>query len=237
MTLRKSFTPKGFTLVEMLVVIMIIAILAAALFPAINAAIQQAKSTAMKNRGRGIWTAVVSANAEREPLGMSAVWPGFCGSYVDSTTYFQFLIGGGTNTIGGAVCEDLKPSLLTGSGMPTAPSAAAFDHNVNAWCAFQQTNSSASISVEDAFIYSRNIDFGSGIANGSTVQNSDKSFLTTQITLLNHFNLTRGVYVTFGGGCIDRRDKYIGVDSNNSPTNNLVNSSSMYVVLRPAAGE
>ncbi|NLF85070.1 MAG: prepilin-type N-terminal cleavage/methylation domain-containing protein, partial [Lentisphaerae bacterium] len=52
---------KGFTLVEMLVVIAIIAILAAALFPAISNAMDAARATAMKNKGRGIWAAILSA--------------------------------------------------------------------------------------------------------------------------------------------------------------------------------
>ena len=72
MILRK----KGFTLIEMMVVIAIIAILAAALFPAIQSAINTAKAGACKQKGRGVWIGIVSANADREPIGKLPLWPG-----------------------------------------------------------------------------------------------------------------------------------------------------------------
>ncbi len=228
MILRK----KGFTLIEMLVVIMIIAILAAALFPAIAAAIAQAKSTAVKNKGRGIWTSVLSANAEREPLGMVNVWP--TTAYATSTAYFQFLMGTAPYAPP-AVCEDLKYATLVGPGMPSAASLSAFAPANNAWCIASPVSSN-NIS-EDAFIYTRNIDFGSVTyaAGKATVANADVSRLTTDATILGGWNLNRGIYVTYGGACIDRRDKYIGVDVNSMPTNNLVSSTNAVVVTRPSA--
>ena len=75
MTLKNS---KGFTLVEMLVVIAIISVLAAALFPAISNALSSASATALKQKGRGIWVAITSANMEREPLNLTALWPYEC---------------------------------------------------------------------------------------------------------------------------------------------------------------
>jgi len=233
MTLRK----KAFTLIEMLVVIMIIAILAAALFPAISAAIAQAKSTAMKNRGRGIWTAVLSANAEREPLGMPNIWPS--SSYDSSTSYFKYLMGctlgaGGAagTTAGNPICEDMKPGTLVGPGMGASVEAGSFSPGNNAWCIASEVSSNT-IS-EDAFIFTRNIDFGTSTKdNKAIVANSDQSKLTTDPTLLGGFNLNRGIYVTYGGACIDRRDKYMGYDANNSLTNNLVSSTNTVQIFRP----
>ncbi len=72
MTLSKN---QGFTLVEMLVVIGILGILAAALFPAISNAVMQANMTAVGVRGRDVYVAIMSANTEREPLGLGNVWP------------------------------------------------------------------------------------------------------------------------------------------------------------------
>lgn len=229
---------KGFTLVEMLVVIMIIAILAAALFPAISAAIAQAKATAMKNKGRGIWTAVLSANAEREPLGMQQVWPAFFSSKT-STDYFKSLLGwtGAAGSMtwpsGGVspICEDLKPTVLSGSGMVTSTDPGAFSDANNAWCMLALTNAPA----EDAFIFSRNIDFDSGIASGSPVKNSNISMLLpTSDSKSGSFSLNRGIYVTYGGACIDRREKYMPLDATGTvQTNNLVGSTNVYIVGRP----
>ena len=233
MILRK----KGFTLIEMLVVIMIIAILAAALFPAITGAINQAKATAMRNKGRGIWTSVISANAEREPLGMLAVWPTNMTSG-SSTLYFQNLIGSSAN----AICEDLKVAALSGSGIPAAADPSSFGQGNNAWCIMVSSNTVA----EDAFIYTRNIDFFHQAdptlptstlqkGNNTSVANSDYATLTTDSSVsgLGAFNLNRGIYVTYGGACLDRRQKYIGVDSLNNPTNNLVSSTVANMIYRP----
>ena len=66
---------KGFTLVELLVVIGILGILMGALFPAISSAMIKANLSACGMRGRNLFVAITAANTEREALGLGNVWP------------------------------------------------------------------------------------------------------------------------------------------------------------------
>jgi prepilin-type N-terminal cleavage/methylation domain-containing protein len=218
---------KGFTLIEMLVVIAIIAILAAALFPAIQSAIDSAKATAMKNKGRGTWIAVTSANAEREPLGKAALWPGNVGvTNTDTATkYLAYLMSDGNAAISTAVgvndeqqrlASDLKPEMLAGAGVPTAGSASEFAQANNAWNVAIISDTDAS---DAPFMLSRNVTFSS---MSSVVSNTAPILGQTYST---PFGTKRAVWVTRGGGCFDARTKYVA--------GSLVTSSNSYSFLVP----
>ena len=78
-------TSKGFTLVELLVVIGILGILMGALFPAITAAMLSANLSACAMRGRNLFVGITTANTERESNGLASVWPKNANSKSDDT--------------------------------------------------------------------------------------------------------------------------------------------------------
>ncbi|MEI8353821.1 MAG: prepilin-type N-terminal cleavage/methylation domain-containing protein [Lentisphaerota bacterium] len=205
MTFRKA---KGFTLVEMLVVIAIIAILAAALFPQIQNAIDQARSTAMKQKGRGVWVGVVSANNEREVLSLGPVWPSelIAENTVPApqkgTDYFAALLKAKwsdtaiATTPEGQLVSDAKADLFAGGSFNAAANGAVPTSANIAWRAFQ---ASALSGGSDAFMVTK--DFGNAASDCNT---------NTAITLAasGPFKGRRIVWVTVGGGTFDARKKY-----------------------------
>lgn len=207
MALKNS---KGFTLVEMLVVIAIISVLAAALFPAIQNAISTASATALKQKGRGVWVAITSANMEREPLNLGVLWPTELeedASVGTAVAYFNYLLSDGNNTGTTTddpdlrVVADLTPDALVASGVTAAKIGEAITEDNIAWGVVKVQDSSPS---EVPFLISRNYD--------KTAALSQQANPTTEALELNPelkpFNATRAVWVTRGGGVFDARKKY-----------------------------
>jgi prepilin-type N-terminal cleavage/methylation domain-containing protein len=211
---------KGFTLVEMLVVIAIIAILAAALFPAISSAMDSARATAMKNKGRGIWAAILSANMEREPLNLGPLWPAEIKNDTgDSSSYFTYLLSNGEDTsqvVGSSeerLVSDLTPESLIAQGIqPHTGSGAVKDENI-AWRVAEIGDTTAG---EIPFLVSKNVE-DDELASASDEDDTSRIKLTDG----KPFGKKRAVWVSKGGGIFDARSKYLynrivmGIATNN----------------------
>ncbi len=136
---------KGFTLVELLVVIGILGILMGALFPAVSGAMLSAKTAACSADGRNIIMGIITANTDRENGGQGPLWPrtdkdesaadddkvgqgGFSSTY----DYFNALFN--MDTYGNEGWEpDVDKSLLSklyGQGVPGPTSAKLEAKNV-----------------------------------------------------------------------------------------------------------
>ena len=163
---------KGFTLVELLVVIGILGILMGALFPAISSAMVKANLSACGMRGRNLFVAITAANTEREALGLGNVWPKtqseenadtandpLSGGVSSASDYFTYLFDM-------AKISDTakwKPyisgvdiSVLSGAGVPASPNGATKIDGKN--CLWGVT-ANLTEDLPDVFpaLYSRNI--------------------------------------------------------------------------------
>ena len=193
---------QGLTLVELLVLVGAVVLLALAFFPSRGHPIDAAYATALKNKGRGIWIAVVSANSERGSDETNSFWPKELGfdKLRTSTEYFRSLMcdtnGCPTTNCNQQVAWDLNPGMLSGAGVPCAQSTTQFSRTNNVWsvvCVDEETPSGS------LFLITRNVDLGRQ-ANAASVP---------KLTRIRPFERTRAVWVTRGGGIFDARPAYL----------------------------
>ena len=131
---------KGFTLVELLVVIGILGVLMGALFPAITSAMLKANLSACATRGRNLFVAITSANTDREQAGLgSNVWPKtqaeenadtandpLAGAVSSASEYFTYLfdMARTQDSANRKSYVGIDASVLSGAGVPPLPSGA-----------------------------------------------------------------------------------------------------------------
>ena len=154
--------------------------------------------TLRENGGRGVWVAIVSANAERGGFGKSLFWPqdlGFDRTRT-STDYFRRLMadehGLPTADISNQLVTDLTPLALGGAGIPVVKSAAEFTDQNNVWTVVCVGSNAPS---DTAFLVSRNVYFGSTVNATSTIH-SVRSPMHWPVR-------NRVVWVTCGGAAFE----------------------------------
>ena len=163
---------KGFTLVELLVVIGILGILMGALFPAISSAMIKANLSACGMRGRNLFVAITAANTEREALGLGNVWPktqqdegadtskdplsGAVSSAADYFTYLFDMEKITDSTQWKPYVSGVDLSVLNGAGVPAIPNGATKIDGKNClWCV--SANITDEITDVYPVLFSRNI--------------------------------------------------------------------------------
>ena len=176
---------KGFTLVELLVVIGILGILMGALFPAISSAMLSAQTSACSMRGRNLFVAITQCNTEREGAGLQSVWPQEETEGLDdddkkvigaanAKDFFNYLFdmqNYGTSEWQPYVNVDLQ--VLGGAGVPGKSGSGELEANNIAWFVIQNLQNE----VEDVIpaLVTRNVDV-------SGIESSLQSFKGTETT-------------------------------------------------------
>ena len=136
----------NFNLTSLVVIVVLLGLLTAALFPVITAFQSSSNMAAVAARGRDIYIAITSANTDREPLGLPPVWPQSNPptnnavdiskmNFTNSTDYFWALYDGehlGTTNHNPYV-RGFDFSKLSGAGVPVHQGQGRLKPKNNLW--------------------------------------------------------------------------------------------------------
>ena len=211
-------TSKGFTLVELLVVIGILGILMGALFPAISSAMVKANLSACGMRGRNLFVAITAANTEREALGLGNCWPQDAQEAADDNdkiakqgtndalTYFKYLFD--VEQFGK---ETWKPyvtgidiGVLAGAGVPVAAKPDQLQEKNILWTVLK--NVSEEMDDVIPVLISRNLDDSQLVVSGN--YNGDSKDIELGKVNATPFGNKAFVCIRKGGAVITQTSRY-----------------------------
>ena len=206
---RPTHNQNGFTFVDLLVVLVLLLILGAVFQWLVTGGsrehvIDGARAVAMKNKGSGVWKAIISANMEREAIKRGPLWPhearlpieqGGAGlRFTTATEYFKELMAGDDPEH--SLASDLRPELLSGGGYPSTHITLLTAQNI----AWRVADVSESFADGDAFLISKDI---------PPVARSGASNDPVTLSRSGPFKGRRVVWISRGGGTFDSRAKYV----------------------------
>jgi prepilin-type N-terminal cleavage/methylation domain-containing protein len=215
---RKS---DGFTLIELLVVIAIIGILAALLFPAIDAALTKANGLKIGNNGKQIHLGVFTENLDLDQINLPLIWPvqdaavadgydaAFVAACVSSTTYLQYLYDQGIPK-GIDFSFFAAPNIIQAQGT----NMGAFTANNNAWCVTLNITDDSPASTP--FLFTKNFNFTAGTID--TLDEAGAPLTPGDQTPTGRmpFKDKIGILITKGGKIAILRKKDL-IDTNDDP--------------------
>lgn len=233
----KQTKKTGFTLIEMLVVIAIIALLASILIPAVTGALKKAERLKVMTNGKGIYTNIFATITDISASGINYYPEEGSTKYpATSTGYFKWLMRDFDDNSGAGkiISEDL--SVFVASGVTRADSLSDMDGEDNPWSVVTGITAESEASLP--FIVSRNLNESRLVDWGTNTE------LRPQNVGVGTSNTTAGAYkdpygedaiivIRAGGGgeVIVRRDMTWAVINQGSQNNADVRPTN--VILQP----
>lgn len=198
--IRRLKMGRGFTLIELLVVIAIIAILAALLFPAIQAALNRARMAKALNNGRNLYQSLLAAEIDGDQVFPKA---GGTQTFANSTDYWIWAVSN--------MYVDVPFDFFSAYGLNVArgmdPSRFTSDHN--AWCITLDVTDATRTATPVLFTRSLEIDNLSDSLNGALTENPP-------------FGKLGVIVVNKGGGATIMKESVLADSFNPAGANNAV---------------
>ena len=188
--------------------------------PVITNAIHVNKATSLKQKSRGIWVAIVTANSDRELTDLPPFWPGDLAkhgiTFTNAEEYFTYLMSDGINTTVIApnseqrLVPDLKPESLTAPGLTAAkPGGPVLPEN-NAWHVVMINDESP---PEMPFLVSRNAKASvfsySKIAEFQTREAVESTALIPLNKSVKPYGDKLLAWISKGGATLDAKKNYL----------------------------